>query len=727
MTEMKYVVDSRPLCQGMRFVLTDAAHPRHVLKHGNHFLVLDASGLIPACNTLGYGYYRDDTRYLSQWEMYVDEVPLSLLSSRSDEGFAGTFFYTNAQTSILQQQKLTVLRELVLSDSVLEKITIENFHPTAVEFELTLLFQSDFADMFEVRGLNLPERGERMLPVGDAADGKLCLAYRCLDGVMFETTVECLSVRPNSIRDGRMTFRVSLLARQSQTILIRVTTGSGGVCAGGDADLDFATTLKKVQSGFEEFRSDLTMLETSQELFNLSVNRSLKDLYILRQSTPRGIGIGAGVPWYCAVFGRDSAITSLQLLPFAPILAKETLSVLAAYQGREDNTFKAEHPGRIMHELRLGELARLGKIPHGPYYGTVDATQLWVLLLARYYKWTGDLDFALSLYPALKAALDWLKLSLVEDQAGLGGYISYLRESPQGLENQGWKDSGDAVMHKDGRLAEPPIALCEPQGYLYQALTEISSLVRRVEGGDAAQQLLVLAEDLKARFVKDFWMEEEGFLALGLDRYGKQLQVISSNPGHCLAGGIVDQELGLRIAERIMRSDLHTEWGIRTLADSALSYNPISYHNGSIWPHDNSMIVEGLARLGRLDYVHELLHELFAVMLLQPDYRLPELYCGFDKSEAPINYPVSCSPQAWAAGSIFQLLASCLRMEPDAGAGFLRISEPALPAWLEEVNLTNLAVGKARLDLRFSYNAGSGSTSCQVLRKQGDIKVIIEC
>ncbi len=719
--ESKYVVDTRPLCQGMPFVLTDAAHPRIVLKHGNHFMVLDQSATIPACNTLGYGYYQNDTRHISQWEILLDDMPISLLSSNVDDGYSGTFLYTNPQTVNLSQQKLTIVREVVLADLLWERFSFENFHNEAIEFELKITFQSDFADMFEVRGLNRPERGERMIPVADMESQRLYLAYRGLDNVLLETVIEIIGMKANSIKDGELLFRIALQARQTLSFMFKISTRwDGRQCLPASDERDYASAKRSADSSCQEWYSKVSQVETSNELFDLSLKRSLRDIYILRQATPKGFGLAAGIPWYCAVFGRDSAITAMQMLPFAPELARECLEVLANYQGKCDDEIKAERPGRIMHELRLGELARSQLIPHSPYFGTVDATQLWLTLFSQYICWTGDLDFARRYWPHVKLALNWL------DKATDGAYISYRRISEHGLENQGWKDSGDAVMHINGELASAPISICEAQGYLFQAKVEIAKIAELLGHKTMASRLFAQAEELKRIFNRDFWMESENFIALALDADGKQVAVASSNPGHCLATGILDFEKAHLVADRLMSEELNSGWGIRTLASSVVAFNPISYHNGSVWPHDNAMIAEGMRKIGRIDDFHRIMLELFDVAQFQPDFRLPELFCGFDRMEGPgpINYPVSCSPQAWAAGSMFQFLKTCLNFEPDACSKRIRIVEPSLPDWLEKVMVRGIRVGNAELDLNVMNF--SGSTSCQIRRKSGELRVIIE-
>lgn len=716
-----YEVDTRPMNEGTQFVLTDEAHPRTVLKHGSHFLVLDQSGNIPASNTLGYGYYRYDTRHLSQWEILIDNVAPSLLSSSSEGGFMGTFLYTNPQTTNLPQQKITVTRDIVLADLLWERFVLQNFHTEPLSFQLKMRFQSDFADMFEVRGLNRKNRGERMLPLSTTKGRSLYLAYRGEDGMLLETAIEFMDILPDDINDGELTFNIDLPVKQRRTFEIRIATKWGGrQSAPGHVEHSFTTAKEVAEERCRNWYQQVTDIYSSNQLFNRSLQRGLRDIYILRQPTPKGFGFGAGVPWYCAVFGRDSAITAMQVLPFAPTVARECIEVLAAYQGQVQDEFRAEMPGRIMHEVRFGELARTNHIPHGPYFGAVDSTQLWLILLAQYVQWTGDLAFAQEMWPAVKLAINWL------DEVAVDDYITYRRLSAEGLENQGWKDSGDSVMYPDGTLAQPPIAICEAQAYLYAARAEISQLAKLLGHNAAATRLEQQADELKAAFQRDFWMEAEQFIALALDANRKQVGVISSNPGHCLFTGILDDDKANLVADRLLNREMLTDWGIRTLSTNTVAFNPMSYHNGSIWPHDNTMIAEGFRKLGRIDDVHKIMKALFDMAQNEPDFRLPELVCGFEREGAnsPINYPVSCSPQAWAAGSMFQLLKACINLQPDACNNRVRIVEPSLPDWLENLTIRGLRVGNATFDL--SLASRSGTTFCQLLRKSGNLKVIVE-
>lgn len=719
----EYREDVRPLCQGTQFVLTDAAHPRLVLKSGSYFLVMDQSANVPGCNTLGYGYYHLDTRHLSQWEMTLNDIPLSLLSSSVIDGFAGTFLYTNPQTDLVPQQTLMIQRDIVLADALWERVVLHNYHSQPLECVLKFTYQSDFADMFEVRGLNLPSRGKRMIPQAGKNQRSLFLAYRGVDNVLVETIIEFFGITPESITEelGEVVLRIVLPPHQHREFQTCITTRSNGKAPTEVRKTGFNEAKKAADLQYREWCNSSTRVKTEHEVLDLVLERSIRDLYILRQPTPKGYGLSAGVPWYCALFGRDSAITAWQIIPFLPQLARECIEVLAAYQGTEFNNFKAEFPGKILHELRVGELARTGFIPHTPYYGTVDATPLWLYVLSQYLDWSGDIDFAQKLWPNVLAALQFLDETLDER-----GYISYKRESDKGLDNQGWKDSGDSVMYADGRLAEPPIALCEVQAYLYAAWLETARMAGLLGHQQLGDSLRAKAASLKERFNRDFWIESERFVALALDAEGRACAVVSSNPGHCLFTGILDDDRAHLVADRIMSAEMFCGWGIRTLSKSAFLYNPMSYHNGSVWPHDNAMVAEGLRRIGRVRDAHKVMLSLLEVAQFEPGFRLPELFCGFERdgTSKPIEYPVSCSPQAWAAGSSLQLLASCLNMHPDACNGILRIVEPDLPDWLRRVTLRGLRVGNAILDLSFVEH--EGRSSCQVLHKSGKIRVIVE-
>ncbi|MBX9692018.1 MAG: amylo-alpha-1,6-glucosidase [Cyanobacteria bacterium] len=722
--QLDYIVDTSPICEGVPFVLTDSAHPRYVAKNLSQFLVLDQHGLIPSCNNLGYGYYRYDTRHLSEWQLYLDNSLPSLLSAKFTQGYIADLLYTNTQSEHLAQQKVTMQRKIVLTDQLWELITLENYGSQPLELELEMAFRSDFADMFEVRGMNRANRGQRMIPNQNRDGTCIFLAYKGLDGVLLETLVNFMNVKPTKILDARATFSVSLPVREQKQLELCIATRWSENTLPKKLIIPvtgYAQAEAEAKKGYQSWCDELTTITTDNEVFNFAIDHCFKDIYILRQPTPKGLGIAAGIPWYSALFGRDSAITALQVLPYIPSLAKNCIDVLAAYQGQKTDLFQAERPGKILHELRLGELARLKEIPHYPYYGSVDATQLWLILLCEYIDWTGDLDYARDMWPAVRLALKYLDNAISKT-----GYMRYKRESVVGLENQGWKDSHDSVMHFDGVLAEPPIAICEAQAYLYLAWAKVRKLALLLGYKNISARLQQKCQDLKTRFKQDFWMESEQFVALALDKDGHQVRSVASNAGHCLWTGILDSECASMVADRLLSTDLFSGWGIRTLAKSAVAFNPISYHNGSVWPHDNGIIMEGLRNIGRVDGALKILTAMYEATQYQQDLRLPELFCGFSRqtSTHPIDYPVSCRPQGWASGTLLQMLKACINLRPDAVNKRLYIENPVLPPWLVEVRLNRLHVGNAEIDL--VLRSAGHSTYCQVLRKQGDIKIIVE-
>jgi glycogen debranching enzyme len=470
-----------------------------------------------------------------------------------------------------------------------------------------------------------------------------------------------------------------------------------------------------------EWRQQVTQIRSDKNTFNRVIERAEQDIYLLRQSFGKGKALSAGVPWFSTLFGRDSIIAAAQTLILDPTIARETLTILAQYQGKKDDDWRDEQPGKILHEIRMGEMARCEEIPHTPYYGTVDATPLWLMLYAEYYAWTHDTETLDRLWVNARAAMDW-----IDRQMGKTGYLSYYRLSKRGLANQGWKDSGDCIVNHKGELAKGAIALCEVQAYVYAAKIRMSEIARMKKRLDLADQWQDEAKDLKRRFNQDFWIEDQGFCALALDGDGNQVDSITSNPGHCLSLGIFLPEKAYSVAERLRAPDMFNGWGIRTLSSLSPAYNPMGYHVGSVWPHDNSMIGVGLRSLGLVDQALELSQGLIDMMLHQPYNRPPELFCGYERVEdkAPVNYPVACSPQAWATGSVFQLLQTMVNLVPDARNNCLRIIDPALPESINSLSLHNLRVGQTLLDLEFERSGNT--TACRVAKKRGNLRVVIE-
>lgn len=695
-------------------------HPRLILKNGAYFLVLDEAGLMPGSTTYGYGLYKDDTRYLSTFDLTLNGTRPVLLSASTEDGYAGRFIYGNAAdaASGLAEQQIMLQRDIVIRDGVSEKVTLTNFGNQPVTLNLAIEFSSDFADMFEVRGMGRKRRGH-MQALEQKFKNGVDISYLGLDNRAMSTRLLFNDV-PTSIKNDRIEFQSTLNGQQSKTIDLNVNTSFEKPFGEPKPRVSFDEERQLADSDYSEWRRQTATVTTSNTEFNKLVERSVRDIYILRQQTPRGNCIAAGTPWFAVAFGRDQEITAMETMMFFPDLARDVINVLAEYQGTKSDDFTEEKPGRIMHELRLGEMARLREIAFVPYYGTVDATPLWLVLLARYYQQTGDLEFVRTHWSKVESALSYLDSELST------GYLRYGGKAGAALSNQGWKDSGDSVMYSDGKLAKAPIALCEVQGYLYFAWSQIAQMADLLGHKERSAELLAKANKLQSNFRKDFWMKDKNAVALALDGDGKQCDVLSSNMGHLLSTNILDQHQADAVADALLKDDMFCHWGVRTLSAKEAAYNPMSYHNGSVWPHDNAMAIEGLCRIGRAADARRVISGLFDTAKFRPDMRLPELFCGFSRSfsERPVWYPVSCAPQAWAAGSVFQMLSGCLGLIPDAGNHTLSVVHPALPPWMGQVDVSGLHVGNGVCDLHFEIV--DGKTLCRVVSKSKDLKIDIK-
>jgi glycogen debranching enzyme len=537
-----------------------------------------------------------------------------------------------------------------------------------------------------------------------------------------QSHIEFLHRQPDYLKGYTAVWEIELDSHETQKLGYRLQMLTDNRSS---SSVSAPTTLVQARAAElleqQEWRQQVTQIRSDKNTFNRVIERAEQDVYLLRQSFGKGKVLSAGVPWFSTLFGRDSIIAASQIMMLDPTIARETLTILADYQGKQDDDWRDEQPGKILHELRMGEMARCQEIPHTPYYGTVDATPLWLMLYTEYYAWTHDTDTLERLWPNALAAMDWIDRSCQET-----GYLSYQRQSKRGLANQGWKDSGDCIVNHKGEMATGAIALCEVQAYVYAAKIRLSEIARLKKRLDLADRWQEEAKDLKRRFNKDFWMDDQDFCALALDGDGNPVDSISSNPGHCLNLGIFLPEKAYSVAERLRAPDMFNGWGIRTLSSLSPAYNPMGYHVGSVWPHDNAMIALGLRSLGLIDQALELSQGLFDMTLQQPYLRPPELFCGYERTSdnTPVKYPVACSPQAWATGSIFQLLQMMVNLVPDTRNNCLRIIDPALPATINSLSLHNLRVGPTLLDLEFERSGST--TACRVAKKRGNLRVVIE-
>ncbi|HKW86823.1 MAG TPA: amylo-alpha-1,6-glucosidase, partial [Nitrospiraceae bacterium] len=631
-----------------------------VLKQGETFAVFDCYGDIQPVLLSEQGLYYEGTRFLSRLELSVgDDRPMLLSSTVKADNALFTVDLTNPDICrngevVIPRGTLHLLRTKFLwQGACYERLCISNYESVSIDVALSFLFEADFADIFEVRGRKRARKGQHLQETIEVES--VHLAYEGLDGVIRRTHVKC-SPRPQRISSSTVGFEISLQPKEEATFLLTVSCESAGrvSCA-----YSYDHAFLEAEYALKTAAANDCAIETSNEQFNEWLNRSQQDIHMMVTETPEGPYPYAGVPWFSTPFGRDGIITALEYLWVNPDIAKGVLSYLASTQAVEVIPEQDAEPGKILHESRKGEMATLGEIPFGRYYGSVDATPLFLLLAGAYYDRTGDHAFIEKIWPNIELALRWMDKFGDRDR---DGFVEYARHSPNGLVHQGWKDSRGAVFHADGTPTEGPIALCEVQGYVYEAKCRAAQLACVLGQAETAQQLLRQAQALQERFEQAFWCEELSTYALALDGQKRQCKVRTSNAGHCLFTGIASQERARCIADSLLGKDFFSGWGIRTVAASEARFNPMSYHNGSVWPHDNALIAIGLARYGLKESVLKIMTGLFDASLLVDLHRLPELFCGFVRrpGESPTLYPVACAPQAWSAASVFMLLQACL-------------------------------------------------------------------
>jgi glycogen debranching enzyme len=696
-----------------------------VLVNGESFAVFEVGGDILQTPDEPFGFFHRDTRYLSRFELKVaGEPPYYLNSYTSSENAQLRINLSNPDLGVrgekieLPRNSIQIQRNWVIADAALfHKLNIRNYGRLRVEIPLDFLFGVDFADVFEVRGFKRANLGQH--PDQEVAGNLVTFRYLGRDGVRRFTKIS-FETPPTALESLRASFLFTLKPDEEKAFEVRILAGCEKTGVSSQVPVRFDDALVHRRSEITGLDAGWTSITSSNESLNLLLRRSTADLTSMIRFAPEGAFLMAGIPWFATLFGRDSILTALFALPFNPALAVGTLKTLANLQGSQVDQRRDEQPGKIVHEIRDGELAATGEVPFGRYYGSVDATPLFLWLLGRYVETSGDLELAEQLWSNAERALDWIERS--GDCDG-DMYVEYQREALRGLANQGWKDSVDAISHADGTLARPPIALCEVQGYVYAAYTSIARIAKRLDRGDMAAKLTQRAAALRARFSRDFWLEPERTVALALDADKRPCRVMSSNAAHCLATGLLNREQAEALTQRLMDEDMFTGWGVRTLSSSEQRYNPMSYHNGSVWPHDNALVVAGLARFRKFQAATRILDGLLQAAGHLKTGSLPELFCGFPRDErlGPVPYPVACHPQAWSAAAIFMIVQVMLGIEVMGFERKLVIDSPAMPDWLDWLKLEKLKVGGGEVSLIMRRTPEG--TSIGIIERHGNVRV----
>ncbi len=697
---------------------TQPSRPPRALKYGDTFVVLDSRGNIGGASG---GLFHRDTRHLSRLELRVNDGPPLLLGSNvRDDNSAFFVDLTNpdlmdGQRIVMEKDRVHILRTIFLwRDTAYQRLGVRNYGDQAIDLRLAIHFESDFADLFEVRGARRDRRGTATAKLD--GDDRVLLNYNGLDGKTRRTALH-FDPPPDELTTSSAVYELNLKPGEMCPLFIAVS------CDLTDAlPLPFLRGLIAARREMRESTRERTSMQTSNERFNAVLCRSAADLAMLMTDTPQGRYPYAGIPWYSTTFGRDGLITALQMLWWSPDVARGVLRRLAAYQATTTDPLADAQPGKILHEMRSGEMAALREVPFGLYYGSVDATPLFVLLAGLYLERTGDMQTIVELWPNIEAALAWIDGPGDPDR---DGFVEYKRASEQGLANQGWKDSYDAIFHADGRLAEGEIALVEVQGYVYAAKRMAARCARRLKLEAEAQRLDDEASRLAERFEAAFWCPELETYALALDGAKEPCRVLTSNAGQVLFTGIAAADRARRVAKELLQPRFFSGWGIRTVAKDQVRFNPMSYHNGSIWPHDNALIALGLARYQCKPAIDTLFGGLFNAAAYMDQSRLPELYCGFQRQRGhgPTLYPVACSPQAWASATPFTLLEASLGLEFDPFNSEIRLRNPRLPQFLDEVTLRDLQLSSSSVDLRVRRHGDT--VSLDTPRISGDIRVSI--
>jgi glycogen debranching enzyme len=696
--------------------------PRRTLKCGDTFIVTDSHGDIGASTGDPDGLFHNDTRFLSRLELSLNgEQPLLLGSNVRDDNTMLAVDLTNpdfydGDHITLEKDIVHIARTIFLwRGTAYQRLALRNHGDRPIVLDLSLHFDSDFADLFEVRGIQRMRRGTGASKV--VAPDQVLFSYHGLDGAPRRTRL-IFDPAPTKIAGNGASYRIELAPHEAKPIFLVVSCNEPSA----QRPVPFLRGLLAAYRELRKATRGMATVETSNELFNEVLCRSAADLCMLMTDTPQGRYPYAGIPWYSTTFGRDGLITALQMLWCDPSMARGVLRRLAAFQAKVSDPKSDAEPGKILHEMRAGEMAALGEVPFGLYYGSVDSTPLFILLAGLYVERTGDEATLIELWPAIEAALHWI--DHVGD-ADRDGFIEYYRKTDKGLANQGWKDSHDAIFHADGRAAEGPIALAEVQGYVFAAKQVAARCARRLHREELARKLEADAQRLAERFETAFWCEELQSYALALDGAKVPCRVRTSNAGQVLFAGIARPDRAKLVADGLLSPRFFSGWGIRTVARGEVRYNPMSYHNGSVWPHDNALIALGFGRYGFKHSVGQVAKGLFDAATYMDLRRLPELFCGFqrERRRGPTLYPVACAPQAWASATPFSLIEAALGLEFAPQTNEIHLRNPRLPPFLDWVILRNLEVGGSSIDLKVRRHADD--VSLEVLQARGKIQASV--
>lgn len=696
-----------------------------VIKHNESFGVFDRGGAIRPVGLGEQGIYHENTRYLSRFELAIQGRSLQPLHSRIGVDNVLSVELTNPDyldlaEPVPRDSLHILLTSLLFNGAWYAQLAIRNYSLQPIEVEAAVSFAADYADIFEVRGTKRPRRGALLEPRRDGS--AVVLGYDGLDGVRRQTQL-AFAPPPRALDGTSAKFTVQLAPHAVQTLELTASFSSNDPQASPSAMAEPTTFVRARHASTAALaqQTSRARLGASNPRVDEWIERSACDIRMMTSATPSGPYPYAGVPWFSTVFGRDGIITAFETLWLDPDLTRGVLAHLAATQATTMSAERDAEPGKIVHETRRGEMAALGEIPFGSYYGSVDATPLFVALAGAYWRRTADLPFIERLWPNIERALTWIDEH--GDRDG-DGFVEYARRTSRGLASQGWKDSTDSISHHDGTLAEGPIALCEVQGYVYAARRAGATLARVLGRDEQARRLDAMADELRLRFESSFWSDELATYCLALDGAKRPCLVRASNASHALFSGIASPEHAISVCAALMSPHSFSGWGIRTLDAREARYNPMSYHNGSIWPHDNAIAALGMARYGHKDAALKVLSAIYRASVHFDMHRLPELFCGFPRTEhdVPTPYPVACAPQAWAAGAVFMLLEACIGIQIDATHRQVRFVRPNLPDNIDRLTIRNLHIGAATADL--TLHRQGPHVSVFVDACEGDLEIV---